>query len=213
MKCCHYEAADEQFDTARAETELARYHRKGPERTTRTLLDLLSKVPIEGASVLDVGGGIGIIGHELLRAGALSATHIEAAEAYSAAARTEASARGHSDRMHFQHGDFVSVYEGVALADIVVLDRVVCCYPDYTSLLAAAASRCRGALALSVPRRRWFVMAFMKWGNLFRRLSHNPFRTFVHPHRGMTSVLQEAGLKPVAERETFVWRMTIYGRG
>ena len=49
--------------------------------------------------------------------------------------------RGHAGRVTFRLGDFKVVAPDLPLADVVTLDRVVCCDPDFTSLLTAAADQ------------------------------------------------------------------------
>lgn len=89
--------------------------------------------------MLDVGAGIGALSFELLAAGAERVTAVDAAPAYLAAVREEAGRRNVSDRLNLVLGDFVSVAGEVMPADVVTIDRVVCCYP--ARLRADAASR------------------------------------------------------------------------
>jgi magnesium-protoporphyrin O-methyltransferase len=110
-----------------------------------------------------------------------AAVAVEASTAYLAAAAEEAGRRHRSGSISFVHGDFVHVAEQLDVADVVTLDRVVCCYMDYTSLLREAARHAKGSLALSYPRDRWFVRLGVRLENALRRLRSNTFRTFVHP--------------------------------
>jgi magnesium-protoporphyrin O-methyltransferase len=162
--------------------------------------------------VLDVGAGIGALGFELLAAGAERVTAVEAAPAYVAAAREEAGRRHVSDRLEVVQGDFVSVAGDVMQADVVAMDRVVCCYPAYQPLLEAAVRRSRRLMAFSYPRDRWYVRAAVTLQNMGRALLRNPFRGFVHSARGMESVLEQHGFVRKERRETLKWSADLYVR-
>src|SRR5262245_59770371 len=153
MSCCesHCAATALHFGEARAEEDLRRYRKSGPDVTTRLILDSLRGEISPDSTLLDVGGGIGVVSLELLGAGLLSATLVEASPSFLKVAESEARARRFAERFRFQAGDFVAVAGDVDPADVVVLDRVVCCYPDQARLLGRAADRCRRILALSYP--------------------------------------------------------------
>jgi Methyltransferase domain len=131
------------FGERTARHDLKRYRKRGPSKPTRLLLEALRREGVEHATVLDVGGGIGAIQHELLDAGADRATSVEASAAYLRAATEEAERRGHDDRITNQAGDFVALADRVAPADVVTLDRVICCYPDMEALVGRSADRAR----------------------------------------------------------------------
>jgi magnesium-protoporphyrin O-methyltransferase len=213
MACCaHCAAADDHFGAGTARRDLARYRKRGPDPTTRYLLDAIRATNLRGATLLDIGAGVGVIVHELLGGGVARATHVEAAAAYRAAAREEALRRDHADRVRFVGGDFVAVGRELDEADVVTLDRVICCYPDYAALIMRSTAKARRYYAVSYPRDRWPVRVVMALGNLIRRLTRNDFRTFVHPNRAIESVLTGAGVTRVARRDTFVWRCELYAR-
>src|SRR4030095_7158257 len=111
---CHCEATDRHFTGARAQKELATYRRRGPTGTARHVLESLKAVGIAAEPLLDVGGGIGVLEHELLESGVQRAVHVEAAAAYVEAARAEALRRGHGSRIEFRHGDFLTLAHDLA---------------------------------------------------------------------------------------------------
>jgi len=211
--CCSsfFSANQRQFSDAVARRDLARYRRRGPDQTTRLLRDAILGAG-QGRTVLDVGAGIGALSFELLAAGAELVTAVEAAPAYVAAARQEAGRRNVSDRLELVHGDFVSVAGEVKPADVVTMDRVVCCYPAFQPLLEAAVRRSRHLLAFSYPRDRWYVRAAVWLQNQSRALLHNPFRGFVHPVRGMEALLERHGFVRLQRHETLKWSADLYVR-
>ncbi len=213
MVCCkRYCAAEVQFSRRVAERDLRRYRRRGPDPITRILLAELRRWPLQGASILDVGGGIGVIGMELSDSGVGSAIVVEASPAYFEVARSEIESRYGSRSTQFVVGDFAALASTFSDADVVTLDRVVCCYPDAEELLRSAAQRARRLVAFTYPRNRWYVRAFIALENLWRRLRGNPFRAFLHPPERMNAVLETAGLVRAARQGTAVWIFDLYQR-
>lgn len=213
MSCCGASACESQFDQRRAARELKNYRAHGPEHpTTRAMIHLLRRAGVAGSTLLDIGGGIGGIQYDLLAAGAREVTAVDASSAYQQAARAEAERRGVSSRIQFRLGDFVALASAVAAADIVTLDRVVCCYPDMEPLVRLSAERCRRLYGLSYPRYRWPVRAVVSTENAFRRLFRNPFRSFVHSPVVMDRLLTTQGFTQQSKVRTFAWEIVVYAR-
>ena len=206
-------ACESQFDRKRAARELRDYRAHGPTNaTTRAMIHLLRRASVEGSTLLDIGAGIGAIQYDLLEAGVREVTAVDASSAYQQAARAEAERRGVSARIQFQLGDFVTLAPQVAAADIVTLDRVVCCYPDMEPLVRLSAERCRRLYGLSYPRYRWPVRAVVGIENAFRRLFRNPFRSFVHSPVVMDRLLTALGFTLQSKVRTFAWEIVVYAR-
>lgn len=156
---------------------------------------------------------MGAIGHELAARGAASVTLAEASDAYLRVARAEAERRGWLDRARWLRGDFLDVAAEAPEADVVTMDRVVCCYPDGESLVAAAARRARRSLGLVYPRDRLAVRLFVKLQNLFFRLRGLTFRLYVHPPARIAAAARTAGLERERTLRTFVWEVATFARG
>ena len=77
VQCCDPNGLNSVFDTGRAAADARRYRRKGLTRETRAILGMLVDRGVEGATVLEIGEGIGDLLIELLRAGASRATGVE----------------------------------------------------------------------------------------------------------------------------------------
>jgi SAM-dependent methyltransferase len=210
--CIRYCAAEAQFDRKVAERDLRRYRRRGADATTRLMLAELRRWPLEGRQLLDVGGGIGVISAELAGAGLAGVTVVEASPAYLEVARREIGTRYESRPTKFVLGDFVRIAAVLPDADVVTLDRVVCCYPDSEALLMGAADRARQLLAFTYPRDRWYVRTLIVLENFRRRLTGKEFRAFVHSPQRMGAVLEFAGLVRASRRETLVWTFDLYSR-
>lgn len=154
MSCCQSQAADAVFDERMAQRDLQQYRKKGPARTTRILLDALTAEGVEGATLLDIGGGIGAIPNALLEAGVTEAVAVDASSAYSEVARKEAVRRGRDELISYHHGDFVEFAQRIEPAEVVTLDRVICCYDDMEALVGAPLRGCLPARQLVEPTGR-----------------------------------------------------------
>ncbi len=211
MICGQCRAIERQFDRRVAARQLKKYRRKGPASPTQMLIDALRAEGIQGATLLDIGGGVGAIQHELLRAGAATATSVEASAAYIEAAREGADGQGHDDRVAYYHGDFVELAPQIESADIVTLDRVICCYGDLESLVGLSSARARKLYGLVYPRETWWVKLGVALINLGCRLRWQAFRVFVHPAEAVEAIVRSHGLERRFYRQTFIWQVVVYG--
>jgi magnesium-protoporphyrin O-methyltransferase len=189
-----------------------RYHEKGPKKETKILVEALLSEGVDGSSVLDVGGGLGVLEFELIKGGASSATNVEASSAYIDAAREEASRQALSDQIQHIHGDFVGLARDVPPADIVTLDKVLCCYDDMESLVRGSVEKAKRLYGLIYPRDMWWVKVSIGIENFLRKLKGNDFRVFVHPTREVDSLIKDAGLRVLFQRELIDWQIVVYGR-
>lgn len=213
MTYCHCQATDEEFDQRTARRDLKRFERRGPDATTRQILAAIREVPLPSQSVLlDVGGGIGAIHHDLLEHGFARAIHVDASTAYLAIAEAETRRRGHAERVDFRQADFPEVASSFPMADVVTLDRVVCCDPDCARLLGAAAGRARRLVAFSFPRPRWVIRLVIAVFNLSNRLRGRAFRAHIHSPAKMAGVLERAGLSRRRSGGTWFWAVEIFER-
>jgi magnesium-protoporphyrin O-methyltransferase len=212
MPCNCCEITDNAFSEAEAKSEMRNYHRRGPKNQTTLILQAIRSLGLKNAQLIDIGGGIGVIHHELLEDVAQEATHVDASSAYLKEAKKEAARRGHAERVNFIHADFTDVASDLPKADIVTLDRVVCCYPDFRRLLKAAAEHSGGALAFTYPRETWYLRIALQIANFFQRLRNDPFRVFLHPVAEMDALLKREGFERVSLRRLFVWEVALYQR-
>ena len=201
MSCCPPHGCDELFGERFARRSLRRYRKKGLDETAAELRDFLAARG--GRSALEIGGGVGALVAELVRGGVEQGRLVEVVPGYEPFAR-ELFAEAGVD-VDFRLVDLVAEPEAVEPADLVALNRVVCCTPDGPELLAAAAGRTRVALALSYPRNRAAIRLFVKLQNLFFRIARRRFRVFVHPHDTLVEAATSHGLRLVHERNGRIW--------
>jgi len=204
--CCDPRGCEDVFGNGFARRMAKRYRRRGLDPTATQMVDFLSKNGLSGSTVLEIGGGVGQISIELLRRGAASVTIAELSPAYDQEARRIAEEAGVADRVRRRIVDVAATPETVEKADLVVLHRVVCCYPDFVRLLRTAAGRCLGRLAFSHPRRNLSTRAIVATENAFFALTRKEFRTFAHPPEAMLDALTTRGLSPVFTHHGRVWQ-------
>jgi magnesium-protoporphyrin O-methyltransferase len=212
VTCCQCEAIEREFGRDNAEKELRRFRRRGPIPTTRALIDALRDQGVDGASVLDIGGGIGAVHHVLLDAGASSAMHIDVSPDYLALSRDESLRLKHGERVQFLRGDFVQLACTTSPADVVTLDRVICCYPDMEQLVSASAAKARRLYGAVYPREVWWVRVAVSLANAFMRLRRSAFRMFLHSPAAIDRVLRQTGLEPRSVQRKFFWEIAVYAR-
>jgi SAM-dependent methyltransferase len=213
--CCNegIPSCERVFDRQTADRDLRDFRRNGAPWATRELIDeLASGLDLAGATVLDVGAGIGAVHLGLLARGAASAVDVDGSGAYVAVAREEAERAGLAERVRHVLGDLTLVAPTLEPADLVALDRVVCCYGDMASLLTTASTLARRRLGLVYPRDRWWIRAGAAVGNLvmFRRSAG--YRMRVHRVTAMAALLEAAGFARVAGRDGRLWRVETWDR-
>ena len=213
MNCCSQcQGIEDVFDPKEAAKDLKRYRKKGPSNATRLLLDALEAEGVKGATVLDIGGGVGAVQHGLLEAGAAAAVNVDASTAYSDAAQEEAGRRGLHDRVTYHHGNFVDIAAELKPTDIVTLDRVICCYHDVEALVGLSSARAAKLYGLIYPRDNILSRAFVGVSNMYLKLKRSKFRVFVHPNEVVDGLIRANGLERRYYRKTREWQVAVYGR-
>jgi magnesium-protoporphyrin O-methyltransferase len=186
----------------------------GPTGISEVLLGQLRRLDLEGWSVLELGCGLGSLTFELLRSGASRATGVDLSPASIERAAERARGAGLADRARFVVGDAATV--DVEAHDLVVLDKVICCYPDVEALLAGSVPKARRAYALSLPSSRGLRgiaarMAF--WAeNVWRWVKRDPFRSHVHDLDRIEPMLAEHGFAPRSRVHRLIWHVAVHER-
>ncbi len=212
MKCCQCEGIESKFDQKKAAKELEQYRKTGPSKNTRMLIDAIKAEDISGMTLLDIGGGVGTIQHELLTAGVSSCFNVEASLSYVEAVKEEANRQGHADSITHLHGNFVDIAMDVPQSDIVTLDRVICCYPDVGALVGLSLERAGRIYGVVYPRNTWWVKILWALENLYYRIQRNPFRTFIHPPEVVEEIVRSKGFVRRFFREVGQWQVVVYRR-
>lgn len=211
MNCCsHCKDAGKFFNKRTAKRELRSYKRKGPKKTTRLLLNEIRKKDLSGKSLLDIGGGIGSITFELIEQGIETSVHIDASSPYLELSLNEAERRGLKDRVRHIHGDFTEISNKTDMADIVTLDRVICCYPDMEKLVDKSTEKAAWYFGVVYPRERWLTRLGMKAGNFWFQIRGSDFRTYLHSPSDIDSRIQRNGFHKIFHKQTLIWEVALY---
>jgi magnesium-protoporphyrin O-methyltransferase len=212
MGCCDPRGCDQFFDARFAAREAERYRERGLDRNARRIVEFLERAGIDEATVLEVGGGIGGIQLELLERGASRCVNLELSPAYEQEARRLLDERALEARVERRLCDLAVTPGDVDPADVVVLHRVVCCYPDYERLLSAAAEHARRVLIFSYPPRNPVSRLVLGVVNLGLRARRRSFRTFAHPPSALLATVERHGLRPVFAHHGLAWHIAALER-
>ena len=212
MGCCQCQGIENMFDKKAAKRQLKRYLKKGPSKTTSMLLDAIHKKGVQGLNFLDIGGGIGAIQNDLIKAGASNGTSIEASSAYIDVVKEETLQNGLAERVNFKQGDFTTTATDVDSADIVTLDKVICCYDDMSELVGLSSKLARKIYAVIYPRDVWWTKLALPMMNFYPRLKGSSFRVFIHPTKKVEKIIFGNGLKQNYYATTLFWQVAVFTR-
>jgi magnesium-protoporphyrin O-methyltransferase len=182
------------------------------------LLEAVEEAGLAGRSVLDLGCGIGDLSIEALRRGAARAWGYDLSPRSVSAARALARERGVGDRAAFEVGDGALVE--LPAADVVVLNRVFCCYPDVRGLLERSLAAAGSVYAFTIPRSTGLAGRIARIhtaiGNAWYRLrsaKFGGFRVFVHDIGAIDERVRAAGFAPLRrEHRRLAWDLAVYSR-
>jgi len=212
MGCCQCQGIEKMFDKKTALKELKKYHKKGPSKTTRMLLEAIEEKGIQERHFMDIGGGVGAIQFYLLEHGAVKGTSIDASQAYLDVAQEEAEKRGLADKIVYQHGDFTTVASDSDQTDIITLDRVICCYDDVLALVGLSSKLAKKVYGVVYLRDTWWVKLARPILNLYPKIMGSPFRVFVHPTKLVEDIIKRNGLKRYFYGTTAIWQVAVFAR-
>lgn len=213
MNCCQPEIIRERFDDEYVQRKLDRYRQVGPKETSRLLIEAIQRKLQPGMTLLDIGGGIGDIQHALIQSGLEQATNVEASKAYLQACRVEAGRLGHSTQIQYVEDDFIHASKGLGSADIVTLDRVICCYPFMHELVAVSLAKAKRFYGIVVPLDKWWVKLYTSlYYNVRFFLQGLTFRVFVHSIQEIEAYIREAKFRRIFFAEQSGWYIALYER-
>jgi magnesium-protoporphyrin O-methyltransferase len=210
--CCTPKGYRWVFSERSAKMEAKRYRRRGLDATSRRIVDFLKKQGVQGRTVLEIGGGIGAIQIELLKAGAARATSVELTATYEEVANQLLSEAGLSGRVERKVMDFAQAADQVDGADVVIMNRVLCCYYDMPRLAGAAADHAQRTLVMTFPRRSVWIRAGLGIGNGLLWLTRRHFHIFVHRPAEIMAASERHGLRSVLNQSGLMWTLAALSR-
>jgi 2-polyprenyl-3-methyl-5-hydroxy-6-metoxy-1,4-benzoquinol methylase len=205
--CCGAPGYRDMFGPRFARRLARRYRKRGLDRTAATMVDFLAEHGITGASVLEIGGGVGDIQVELLRRGAGRTTNLELVDSYEVEAARLAADYGVADRVTRRQLDLAASPDEVPQHDVVVLHRVVCCYADYQRLLGVAAGHAARLLVFSHPPRNLLSRLAISGENAWLRMRRTPFRTYLHDPAALAAAAENGSLRVAYRGSSGAWRV------
>lgn len=213
MECCAGgDAYEQEFSRAFARSTARRYLRRGLSTLAGRIVTFLESRGIEGASVLEIGGGVGYLCVELLRRGAATATNLDLSSNYEEDASDLVARYGLAGRLARLRLDITQEPGAVAAADIVVLNRVVCCYPDYAGLLSAAGGHARSLLVMSYPTANPLTAFWFRMQNWTLAVRGKEFRAYLHDPAALLVTLEHCGLRLAMEHHGPMWSIAGFER-
>ena len=211
MACCnHCMDAEKIFNEKTALRDVKRYHKKGLRKSTRLMLEPIRNDDLGNMTLLDIGGGIGSISFELFEMGIRKSTHVDASTGYLKIAKKQAEERNLNRQIEFRFGDFVELSSDLESADIVTLDRVICCYPDREKMIENAALKAKKYIGLVYPRDRWGANLAITIGNIWFKMQGSDFRTFIHRPEDVDRQIRNYGFSLINKSQTLVWEAVVY---
>jgi 2-polyprenyl-3-methyl-5-hydroxy-6-metoxy-1,4-benzoquinol methylase len=210
--CCNTSAYERVFDPRQARNAARQYREQGLDATAQRMVRFLTERSIEGQTILEIGGGVGAMQLELLKAGATSATNVELSAGYESTAQDLLDRAGLRHRVARHVFDFAQQPESIGPADVVILHRVICCYPDMEALVVAAAGRTRRYLALSFPSDPWWTRLAIRAENLWHQLTRTGFRAYLHPPWAILAIARSYGFAPVLQHRGWIWQTVVLER-
>jgi len=211
MTCqCSDVGLSEIFTERVARKDARRYLRHGlPPRARRLKSFIEASLDLRDRSTLEIGSGVGAFTVELARSGTTHSQGVDATLAVVNEAARVAREKGVADRVSFEVADFTAVADGLEPADLVLLDRVVCCYPDWQALLQPAAAHARHAIALSYPAESTFTHLAVRTLNAGQALLGRKFRMHLHPPARMHDLLRSNGFDIVRIGRYWIWELMV----
>jgi hypothetical protein len=106
----------------------------------------------------------------------------------------------------------VRIADGIPAADVVIMNRVLCCYPNAAALVDAAADHARRLLVLTFPIERWWIRLGLAAANTWLRVRGSTFRVYVHSTSTVLSTTWGYGMRPVEHRRGLIWQLIAFER-
>ncbi len=210
MACCDYEIFDKAFDKELAEQELNEYLSTGLKKSSRPLMHVLNALPVHGKSLLDIGGGIGAITFELFAKSIQSAVHVDLSKASVDTFRAEVNRRSLRHKVESLHGDFLSHSDAISTSDLVILDKVICCYEDMEQLVNHSVRKAKYWYVYSIPRNSWLVRFRFFLDDVSDWLNGRYIPVYFHSNTAIEAIAVGAGFQKTMELLDGNWRVVVF---
>ncbi len=187
------------------------YRKKGLGETSNAIADTLGRNGLKGATVLELGCGFGGLMLEVVRRGAVSAVGVDLSPKMIRLAQSLAAESGLSQAISFELGD--GAVAGLRRSDIVILDTVLCCYPDVASLVDNSSSAAGRYYAISIPDDQRLATRILRFLLPFQNLifKRGAFRFFIHPTHSIKTRLEAKGFRLLSQSAAgWIWSVFVF---
>ncbi len=208
--CCPHSQSAGKFFSFFARSYRRRFAKKGFEKSQKQLITGIKQAGFADKSLLEIGCGVGHLHQSLIEQGATSAVGIELSDKMLAEARDWARQRKLSEKTEYFEGDFIAINNIINPADIVIMDKVVCCYPDADALIHQSLEKCKQTIALTYPRKTWYTRLGVAFAALFMKLLGSSFRPYVHNPQQIEQWIVAKGFNRIYQDQTNVWLSQVY---
>jgi magnesium-protoporphyrin O-methyltransferase len=214
MTCrCNEVGLNEVFNERFMRRDAQHYRKHGLETRAQLLLKMIeSAMELSGRRSLEGGAGAGAFTVELARRGVSHAQAVDAMTEAVKYGRDLADQFGVLQQTSFAVGDFADAALAIDGVDLVVLDRVVCCYPDWRALLINATQRAQHVVALTYPRKNALTRLMTRTANGVQAILRRTFRLHLHEPAAMLALLAERGFTSVQTRRYWFWEIAVARR-
>jgi len=210
--CCPHSNSANRFFSFFAGRYRRRFEKKGFEPSQKQLIEGLEQAGYSNSTIIEIGSGVGHLHQTLLEQGAASAVGVDLASKMIVEAKHWAVERGLRDRTQYVEGDFMEIKAQISAADITILDKVVCCYPDADGLVHASLTKTRRVYALTYPRNRWYVRAVMGITGAVMKILGSDFRPYVHDPEMIEAWVKAEGFSKEYQNTNLVWLTQVYSK-
>lgn len=210
MSCCAHASATGRFFSFFACRYHKRYLKKGLEKTQTQLVEGLAQAGFSKATLLEIGSGVGYLHQHLLLNGADIAVGIDLSGKMLVEAQLLAKKQGLEQQVVYLHGDFLNLVSDIDDADVTILDKVVCCYPDAQTLVDESVKKTTRVYGLTYPRKTWLTKTGEKIMAVIMMLVRSDFRSYVHDPEKIEHWITKRGFTKLYQNQTVVWLTQVY---
>jgi len=210
--CCPHSQSASKFFSLFAKSYRRRFNKKGFEKSQQQLVSGINKAGKDDKTLLEIGCGVGYLHQMLVEQGAKSALGVELSANMIIEAKDGAKQRGLDKQLSYLEGDFIDLAEDISSMDMVIMDKVICCYPDAERLVQHSLKKCKQSIAVSYPRKTWYTRLGVQISATVMKLLGSSFRPYVHDPEQIEFWILQQGFNKIFQDQTTVWLSQVYTR-
>jgi len=210
MSCCAHAGSANRFFSFFARRYHKRYLKKGLEKTQLQLVAGLSQAGYKQSTLLEIGSGVGYLHQQMIKDGATTAVGIDLSDMMLVEAEKLALSQGLDQQTAYLQGDFLDLIPDIEKADVTILDKVVCCYPDAYSLVHESVRKTNHTYGLTYPRKNLMTKTAEAIMAVIMKIFRSDFRSYVHDPLLIEQWITKLGFRKLYQNQTLVWLTQVY---